>query len=98
MRECADEFKMRAGGVFADERADFLRRNPQAIHAAIDFEMKGKFLARFARARLRRSTFERAKLIDAGNRGHQVEFENALFFAGPKTGEEQNRLANSRCA
>ena len=95
MREYAAEFKMRACGIFADKCTDFSGRNSQTIHAAIDFEMKGEFPAGFTSARFRHSAFEGTDLIDAGNRRRQVEFENAFFFAGPKTGEEQNRLANS---
>src|SRR5215469_6747002 len=83
--------------AFADlprKTVDIGKRDSQAVHAAVDFQMKA---SGFATAACRRA-FEQRQLVAPMDRGGEVVLEQARFLARDETGQHQNGLAYASLA
>jgi len=97
VRERARQLKVRAIGQCAHKRRNFRRRDAQAIHPRIDLEMKAHRAAAFF-ARPRGGLLQQFELLGAHDCRRKIVFQDALFFSGPETRENQDRLANAAFA
>ena len=92
MRHHAAQAQMFALGELLRETFHIGRRNAQAIHSRVNFQVERN---RLPRAEACRSFVERLQLFAAVNHCGQVVVYQALLFAGNKTGENQHGLAHA---
>src|ERR1700724_261815 len=94
MRERAFQAQVRAILESSRERWNFRSRNAQAIHARIDLQVKtDRAAARLARTR--GSRLDQFELLVPHDGRRTIVFENALFFSGTESREDQDWFANA---
>src|ERR1700730_1022943 len=86
---------MRALCQLPRETIHIARRDAQAVHAGVHFQVKRHRLAAPA---LCGRLIERAELLAAMNHRREVMLQESGFFPGPETGEHENGLAHSGLA
>src|SRR5215472_7440474 len=85
----ARELEVPAFANLPSKTIDIGKRDSQAVHAAIDFQMKGSGPSPAACGR----AFEQRQLVAPMDRGGEVVLEQASFFAGDETRQHENGLA-----
>src|SRR5579859_215689 len=98
VREHAAEFQMLALRELARETLDVARRDAEAIHAAIHFQVERKFFSALFAGAASGGAIQLLELFAADDDGGQVVFEEPRLFAGPETREHENRFADSSFA
>src|SRR5258708_682707 len=97
MSKRARQSKVPAISQRARERRNLRWRNAQSVHSSVDLEMKIE--GAFAWLALQCGRFlQKSQLVGAHDRRREVVVENSLFFARPKSRENQDRFANPALA
>ncbi len=96
MRAGAFELQMRAIEERFGEGLDFGRRDSQAVHARIDFQVKAQAAGQPAGGLGR--ALQMPDVFQARQRGRQAVRDETLLFPRPESREDQDGLADARLA